>query len=162
MGLMDYDFEGLEVTSKGDWRMTVDGYLHSDLTGEIIGCVMAVHSALGPGFQEVFYQRALSMEMDERGIAFGREVEMPVFYRDRQIGTRRVDFLVDEVVAVELKAVGQLNDVHLAQAINYVEAYKLEVGLLINFGGNRLEFRRLINSRLRGDRSGGDMKRRRT
>ena len=129
--------------------MSIDGYQHSELTGQIIGCAMAVHSALGPGFQELFYQRAMEIEMDERGIAFGREVDMPVFYKKRQIGTRRVDFLVDNVVAVELKAVGQLDDVHLAQAINYVEAWGLEVGLLINFGARRLEFKRLMNNRIR-------------
>ena len=129
--------------------MTVDGYRHSELTGQIIGCAMTVHSALGPGFQELFYQRAMETEMNERSIAFGREVDMPVFYKNRQIGTRRVDFLVDNKVAVELKAVGQLTDVHLAQAINYVEAWGLDIGLLINFGARRLEFKRLINSRIR-------------
>ena len=118
---------------------------YSALTGKIIGCAMTVHSALGNGFQEVIYQRALRIEMADQGISFSREHEMPIYYKARQIGTRRVDFLVEGVVAVELKAIIQLEDVHLAQAINYLEAYDLEVGLLINFGARSLEFKRVTN-----------------
>ena len=106
---------------------------------------MQVHSALGNGFQEVIYQRALEIEMSDQGIDFSREYEMPVFYKKNQIGTRRIDFLVKEIIAVELKAIIQLEDVHLAQAINYLEAYDLEVGLLINFGAKSLQFKRLNN-----------------
>ena len=124
-------------------------YKHSELTGKIIGCAMKVHAALGNGFQEVIYQRALSIEMTEQSIIFSREHEMPVFYKQQQIGTRRVDFLVDEVVSVELKAITSLEDVHLAQAINYLEAYDLEVGLLINFGAKSLQYRRLINQKFK-------------
>ena len=127
------------------------GYVHSDLTGRVIGCAMEVHSILGAGFQEVVYQRALEYEMTRAGLAFGREVEMPIFYKQRQVGIRRVDFLVSDVVAVELKAVARLDDVHLAQAINYIEAYNLEIGLLINFGAKRLEFNRLFNNRYTAD-----------
>ena len=106
---------------------------------------MEVHKILGNGFQEVIYQRALAKEMNLQGVAFAREFEMPIFYKEEQIGTRRVDFLVKEVVSVEIKALTKLEDVHLAQAINYLEAYNLEIGLLINFGAKSLEYRRLIN-----------------
>ncbi len=106
---------------------------------------MTVHSALGNGFQEVIYQRALALEISDEGISFSREHEMSVSYKGRTIGSRRVDFLVGNVVAVELKAVLQLEDVHLAQAVNYLEAYNLEVGLLINFGARSLQFKRILN-----------------
>ena len=122
------------------------GYAYSDVTGAVIGCAFDVHSILGTGFQEVVYQRALAVEMESRGLSFAREWEMPIFYKERQVGTRRVDFLVDEKVVVELKAIGELEKVHLAQAINYLEAFRLEVGLLLNFGAAKLEFRRVVNS----------------
>ncbi len=118
---------------------------HSVLTGNVVGCAMTVHSALGNGFQEVIYQRALAIEMVDQRIVFSREHEMPIYYRGQQIGTRRVDFLIEGVVSVELKAIIQLDEVHLAQAINYLEAYDLEVGLLINFGARSLQFKRVTN-----------------
>lgn len=108
---------------------------------------MAVHTCLGNGFQEVIYQRALAIEMGLDGIEFSREFEMPIFYREQQIGTRRVDFLVEGKISVELKAVKSLEDVHFAQAINYLEAYNLEIGLLINFGERSLNFKRLTNKK---------------
>ena len=122
-------------------------YKYSDLTGKIIGCAMEVHKILGNGFQEVNYQRALEIEMTLQGLSFSREHEMPIFFKNHQIGTRRVDFLVEGIISVEIKAVTKLEDVHLAQAINYLEAYNLEIGLLINFGAKSLEFKRLINSK---------------
>ena len=125
--------------------MIKNEYKHSELTGKIIGCAMAVHAALGNGFQEVIYQRALQIEMADQGISISREHEMPIFYKDQQIGTRRADFLVEDVVSLELKAIAKLEDIHLAQAINYLEAYGLEVGLLINFGARNLEFKRVTN-----------------
>src|SRR3972149_6309130 len=125
-------------------RVTKEQYLHSELTGRIIGCAMEVHRTLGNGFQEVIYQRALEIEMAQQGLAFGREHEMQIFYKGVEIGTRRVDFFVEEKVMVELKAVVQLEDVHLAQAINYLEAYGLEVGLLLNFGNRSLQFKRVM------------------
>ncbi len=128
-------------------------YKYSDLTGKIIGCAMAVHKTLGNGFQEVIYQRALAIEMQLAGIVFSREFEMPLFYRDQQIGTRRVDFLADGVVSVELKATTKLEDVHLAQAINYLEAYNLEIGLLINFGETSLHFKRLMNKKFKANQA---------
>ena len=129
-------------------------FRYSELTGKIIGCAMTVHSALGNGFQEVIYQRALAMEMTDRGIAFSREQTMPVYYKGKQIGSRRVDFLVEEVVCVELKAVIRMEDAHLAQAINYLEAYDLEVGLLINFGAKSLEFKRVANKKFKQKNQG--------
>ncbi len=108
---------------------------------------MTVHSTLGNGFQEVIYQRALEIEMRIGGMAFSREHEMPIHYRNYKIGSRRVDFLIEDTISVELKAVIKLEDVHFAQAINYLEAYNLEVGLLINFGARSLEFKRLMNKK---------------
>jgi GxxExxY protein len=122
-------------------------HLHSDITKKIIGAAMKVHSTLGNGFQEVIYQRALALEMRQQGLSFQRELEMQVFYAGEEIGTRRVDFLVEEKVVVELKAISKLEDVHLAQAINYLEAYQLEVGLLLNFGAKSLEYRRVVNTK---------------
>lgn len=124
--------------------MTEEKYLHSELTGKIIGCAMAVHTALGNGFQEVIYQRALEIEMTQQGLKFSREHEMDIFYKGVKIGNRRVDFFVEEKVMVEIKAVIQLEDVHLAQAINYLEAYGLEIGLLLNFGSRSLQFKRVM------------------
>src|SRR5882762_9695167 len=108
---------------------------------------MAVHKALGNGFQEVIYQRALAKEMTFCTIPFTREFEMPIFYRDEVIGTRRVDFLVGGVISVELKAIIKIEPVHFAQAINYLEAYNLEIGLLLNFGERSLTFKRLTNKK---------------
>lgn len=127
--------------------MIKEQYKYSELTGKIIGCAMEVHKILGNGFQEVIYQRALAKEMGLQGIGFSREHDMPIFYKDEQIGTRRVDFLIEDVISVEIKALTKTEDIHLAQAINYLEAYNLEVGLLINFGTKSLEFKRLINSK---------------
>lgn len=107
---------------------------------------MSVHSALGNGFQEKIYQRALAIELTDNDLAFAREFVMPVYYKNQQIGTRRVDFLIEGVIALEMKAVINLEDVHLAQAINYLEAYDLEVGLLINFGSKSLQFKRVVNN----------------
>jgi GxxExxY protein len=114
---------------------------------------MTVHGTLGNGFQEVIYQRALEIEMQLNGIQFSREHEMPIHYRHRAIGTRRVDFLVQNLISVELKALTKLEDVHLAQAINYLEAYNLEIGLLINFGAKSLEFKRLTNKKYKALKS---------
>ena len=108
---------------------------------------MKVHSTLGNGFQEVIYQRALAIEMSYEGMSFEREKEMEIFYRGESIGTRRVDFFVEGCIMLELKAITRLEDVHLAQAMNYLEAYNMEVGLLINFGARSLEFKRLHNKK---------------
>ena len=129
--------------------MINEQYKYSALTEKIIGCAIEVHKILGNGFQEVIYQRALEMEMNLQGLKFSREFEMPIFYKNNRIGTRRVDFLVENVISIEIKAVIQLEDVHLAQAINYLEAYNLEIGLLINFGSKSLTFKRLTNSKFK-------------
>jgi GxxExxY protein len=120
---------------------------YGDITHTIIGCPMKVHSTLGSGFQEVIYQRALAIEMTKHGLGFGREMEMTIFYDGVDIGTRRVDFFVQDKIMVELKAVSVLDDLHLAQALNYLEAYNLPVGLLINFGSKSLEYKRVFNSK---------------
>ena len=122
-------------------------FKYSELTGEIIRCAMTVHSSLGSGFQEVIYQRALEIEFQLFNIPYKREFEMPVYYRQQLIGKRRVDFLVNEIISVELKARVELKDGHFGQAINYLEAYNLEVGLLINFGEPSLNFKRLTNKK---------------
>ena len=118
-----------------------------DLTYKIIGCAMKVHNTLGNGFQEVIYQRCLAIELERAGIDFGREVEQPIFYQGIEVGTRRADFIVDNCVVVELKALTVIEDVHLAQAKNYVVAYDFEVGLLINFGAKSLEYKRIFNDK---------------
>ena len=129
--------------------MINEQYKYSELTSKIIGCAMTVHKLLGNGFQEVIYQRALAIEMNLMGITFSREFEMPIYYREEHIGTRRVDFLVEGIISVELKAIIKLEDVHFAQAINYLEAYNLEIGLLINFGETSLNFNRLTNKKFK-------------
>jgi len=122
-------------------------YKYGDISEKIIGAAFRVHNTLGNGFQEVIYQRALELEFKVMDLEFSREFEMPIYYLDQQIGTRRVDFLVDGKVSVELKAIIKLEDVHIAQAINYLEAYNLEIGLLINLGSKRMEFHRFTNKK---------------
>lgn len=119
---------------------------HKDITEKIIGASFEVHSFLGNGFQEVIYQRALAWEMMQKNLNFLREIEQDIYYKDlpEPIGTRRADFVVEGKVLVELKAIKELEDVHIAQILNYLKAYKLEVGLLINFGSKSLTFKRLV------------------
>ncbi len=118
--------------------------INDELTYKIIGCAMKVHSTLGNGFQEVIYQRCLAIEMEKQGLLFAREQEMPIYYDDIEVGTRRADFIVENKVIVEIKAIIQLEDVHLAQGLNYLQAYKIDKGLLINFGSKSLEVKRLF------------------
>jgi GxxExxY protein len=131
---------------------------YKDITEKIIGASFEVHKFLGNGFQaclpkgnttrrqEVIYQRALAWELSQARLSFAREIEQEIFYKElmEPIGTRRADFVVEGKVLVELKAVIELEDVHLAQVLNYLKAYKLEVGLLINFGSKSLTFKRLV------------------
>lgn len=124
-------------------------FKYSEITEKILRASMNVHNALGNGFQEVIYQRALEVEFKLLNIEYAREVSMLVFYKDIQVGERRVDFLVENKVSVEIKAQAQLNNINLAQGKNYLEAYNLEVGLLINFGGNSLEWKRLFNNKFK-------------
>ena len=122
-------------------------FKYGDITEKVIGAAFRVHSTLKNGFQELIYQRALELEFKQMGLCFSREFEMPVYYLDELIGTRRVDFLVEDKISVELKAIIKLEDVHLAQAMNYLEAYDLEIGLLLNFGAKKLEFHRFTNKK---------------
>ena len=124
----------------------MEEYLYSELTGKIIGCALQVHNFLGCGFQEVIYQRALAIELTKAGLNFQRELEIAIFYKDYPdaIGIRRVDFFVEETVLVELKALGELDDVHINQVLNYLKVYKIKIGLLINFGEKSLKVKRLI------------------
>jgi len=122
-------------------------YKYGDITEKIIGASFKVHNTLRNGFQEVIYQRALELELKALNLDFAREFDMSIFYMNQQIGMRRVDFLVDGRISIELKAIINLEDVHIAQAMNYLEAYNLEIGLLINFDSKRLEFHRLTNKK---------------
>ena len=117
--------------------------INDEITHKIIGCAMKIHNTLGNGFQEVIYQRCMVLEMEKQGLNFEREKEIPIFYEGVNVGTRRADFLVEDSIIIELKATIKLEDVHLAQALNYVEAYKKDTGLLINFGAKSLEFKRV-------------------
>ena len=119
---------------------------YADITGKVLGAAFEVHSFLGNGFQEVIYQRALAFEMGCAGLSFARELEQPIFYKEltEPIGTRRVDFLVEEKVLVEIKAVTEILPVHWAQLLNYLKAYHLEVGLLLNFGTSSLTYKRMV------------------
>ncbi len=133
-------------------------YKYSELTAKIIGAAMEVHNNLGNGFQEVIYQRALSIELNLRGIAHEREKEMKLTYKGYEIGTRRADFFIEDKIMVEIKAVKELEDVHLAQAINYLEAYGLEIGLLINFGNTSLQFKRVMKPKGKNQSSSENQK----
>ena len=122
--------------------------MRDELTYQIIGCAMKVHNTLGNGFQEVVYQRSLAIEMERAGLDFGREVEQTIYYEGIEVGTRRADFTVANRVVVELKALIAIEDVHIAQAKNYVVAYGFPIGLLINFGARKLEYRRIFNDKI--------------
>ncbi len=111
---------------------------------------MKVHSAMGNGFQEVIYQRCLAIELESVGLGFEREKDQTIYYNNIEVGSRRADFIVENNIMVELKALTDLEDVHLAQAKNYVFAFNLPVGLLINFGANSLQYKKIFNSRYKG------------
>ena len=130
---------------------------HQNITQKIIGAAFEVHKFMGNGFQEVIYQRALAIEMRKAGLEFAREIEQDIFYKDFQepIGTRRADFVVAGEVLVELKAISALEDVHEAQILNYLKAYRLEIGLLLNFGSKSLEIKRLILTQSNHRSTGG-------
>ncbi len=123
--------------------MIKEEYKYSEVTKKIIGSAMKVHSTLGNGFQEVIYQRALVIEMENQGLSFKREMNMDIYYEKQHIGMRRVDFFVEDKIMVELKALVNIEPIHMTQALNYLEAYTIEIGLLINFGAPSLQFKRL-------------------
>ena len=122
-------------------------YPYADITEKVIGCAMRVHNKLGNGFQEVIYQRALAIEMRKADLNFQREFEMDIYYDDEVIGKRRVDFFVDDKIMVEIKALSELDNSQPAHTINYLEAFNVEIGLLLNFGAKSLQFRRFINNK---------------
>ncbi len=119
---------------------------HSDITEKIIGCAMKVHSHFGMGFQEAIYQRCMQIEFDKLKLTYQYEAEIPILYDNIEVGTRRIDFLVENVILVELKAVKELDDSHFNQILNYLTIFKLEVGLLLNFGEKSLKFKRIIHT----------------
>lgn len=125
----------------------MEDYKYKEYTGEIIGCAMRVHAELGAGFPEVVYQRCLAIELRHAGLTFEAEVHLPLYYREEPVGSRRVDFLVESVILLELKATTDLTPLHHAQTINYLNAYRLEVGLLLNFGQESLHYKRFIKTR---------------
>ena len=125
-----------------------------ELTYKVIGCAMKVHQYLGNGFQEVIYQRCLAIELEISEVPFARESEQIIYYRDRQVGSRRADFVINEKILVELKALTLLEDVHLAQAKNYVVAYDFPIGLLINFGATSLQYKKVFNPNLQPNKKG--------
>ncbi|MFL5739853.1 MAG: GxxExxY protein [Flavisolibacter sp.] len=118
---------------------------HSELTGKIIGCAMKVHRTMGPGYQEIIYARCMAIEMERSGISFQSEVEWPIYYDEYLVGKKRIDFLVEDKIALELKAIYDLGERELVQGLNYLESYHLDTGLLINFGSSSLQFKRLFN-----------------
>lgn len=122
---------------------------HDEITYTVNGCAMKVHNSLGNGFQEVIYQRCLAIELEKAGLLFGREIEQDIFYDGILVGSRRADFVIENEIIVELKAVINLEDVHLAQAKNYVVAYDKPLGLLINFGAKSLQFKKIFNPKFR-------------
>lgn len=121
-------------------------FLYSEITGAVIGAAMQVHSELGSGFPEVIYQRSLAIEFRKQNISYKREESMPLFYKKKSVGKRRADFLVEQKVLVELKALSEINKTHYNQVLNYLTAFNLEIALLLNFGENSLNFKRFINS----------------
>jgi GxxExxY protein len=122
-------------------------FKYEDITEKKIAAAFRVHSTLGNGFPEVIYQRALALEFDTIPIEYKREFSMGVYYLGQHIGTRRVDFLIADKISVELKAAIKVENAHFAQAMNYLEAYNLEIGLLLNFGSSRLEYHRFTNKK---------------
>jgi GxxExxY protein len=145
---LDYKYEeiidnGVELR-EGRASYSTHGYDFDDRTGAIIGCALEVHRTLGPGFREIVYQRALAIELQAAGLEFEREVKVPIFYKGRQIDTRRADFVFEDVM-VEIKAVSQTAPEDFVQALNYVVASDFSLGLLLNFGASRLQVKRLVN-----------------
>lgn len=121
--------------------------IYQEVTGEIIGCAMEVHRTLGPGFQEYVYQKALEIELNKKNIKNQKEFEIKILYKGEYIALRRVDFLINDLISVEIKAKTEIDDAHLAQAINYLESSSYPIGLLINFGAKSLQFKRLFNKK---------------
>lgn len=128
--------------------MIKEEYKYSEITGKIIGCAMKIHQKMRNGYQELIYHRCLAIEFKKENIMVQDEIELPIFYEGIEVGKRRVDFLINKKVVLEIKAVSELNDTHLAQALNYLEGLNLEIGLLLNFGSKSLEIKRIINNKV--------------
>jgi len=124
-------------------------YKHSEITEIVIGCAMKVHNSLGKGFPEIIYQRAFLVELNKTSLSIEREIEQVVYYEEQIVGKRRVDFLINKTILVEVKAISELDNSCINQILNYIEAFNLEIGLLINFGKDRLEFKRYTNNKLK-------------
>ena len=124
-------------------------YKYSDITEIIIGCAMKVHNSLGKGFPEVIYQRAYQIELQKTILSVEREIEQSIYYEGQFVGKRRVDFLINKVILVEIKAIQDFDASAVNQILNYIEAFNLEIGLLINFGKDKLEFKRFTNNKLK-------------
>jgi GxxExxY protein len=133
--------------------MVKEEYKYSDIREKIIGCVLRVHQRMRSGYPELIYHRCLKIEFGRNALCFLGEIELPIFYDEIQVGKRRVDFFVESKVIIEIKAISELTDAHLAQALNYLGVLNLEVGLLINFGSKSLEVKRLINSKYKSVQS---------
>ncbi len=127
-------------------KKTIEGddYPEQDLTGRILECAFAVHNTLGAGFLEKVYANALGIEMQTHGVPFETEVALKVKYRGSVVGDYIADIIADHRVLVELKACAALDSVHVAQVLNYLRASGIRVGLLLNFGRPKLEYRRLV------------------
>lgn len=125
--------------------MINEKYIHSDITSAILGAAFEVHKQIGCGFVEAVYHRAMLWELYLRKIEHESEKELPIYYKNHKVGSRRADILVNKLVIIELKATSQLENIHLAQAINYLETFNLDVGLLLNFGSRSLEYKRVIH-----------------
>ena len=121
---------------------------HEEITYKIIACAMEVHRKLGPGYPEYIYHRALIIEFKLQDVKFEDEYEIRIYYKGEPIGLRRVDFLVEKIIPVEIKAASEISAINIAQAKNYLEASGIEIGLLINFGSSSLQFKRMINNRV--------------
>ena len=128
--------------------MIKEQYIHSEITAEILSVAFEVHKTIGPGFMESVYKKAMLVECSLRNIETDSEIDFPVFYKNIKVGSRRADIVIKKKVIVELKAVTELNDTHLAQAINYLEAFNLDVGLLLNFGSKSLQYKRIIHPKI--------------
>ncbi len=133
--------------------MINEKYIHSDITAEILNVAFEVHKIIGPGFVESVYLRSMIVEFGLRNLETDSEIELPIYYKNIRVGSRRADLLIKKKIIVELKAVIELNDTHLAQAINYLEAFNLEVGLLINFGSKSLQYKRVVHPKLLSQKS---------
>ena len=117
---------------------------HADLTEQIIGASITVHKALGPGFLESIYENALVIELRERGLFVEQQVEVPIFFKDHQVGKHRLDLLVEKLIVAELKTIKDFENIHFAITRSYLHSLNLKHGLLINFAQVQVETKRVM------------------